>query len=199
MRATAGILSLVTADSLVVIDELGRGTSPIEGTAIAHAIAEELIRSKAACFFATHFSELATTLAGYESVVNLHLQVESTRRGAVRYVYHIVDGVPNESHYGLQLAEVADLPADVLAVAQGMLRELQLLTRYLSSIMSLSSCVRRVQHAHPPRARGKTGEQVDQGDSSAQGPLINPREATTRARERPRRGIAARVSCGDPG
>jgi DNA mismatch repair protein MSH4 len=119
MRATAGILSLATADSLVIIDELGRGTSPLEGTAIAHAIAEELIRSKAACFFATHFGELATTLSGYESVVNLHLKVDATRKGAVRYSYHIADGVPEEFHYGLQLAEVAGLPADVLAVAHG--------------------------------------------------------------------------------
>lgn len=119
MRSTASILSLVTPDSLVVVDELGRGTSTLEGTALAHAIAEALIQSKAACFFSTHFRDLGTTLGGFPSVQCLHLQVDATSKGGVRYNYRILDGSPDESHYGLQLAAVAGLPEELLAVAQG--------------------------------------------------------------------------------
>ncbi|KPV74997.1 uncharacterized protein RHOBADRAFT_53908 [Rhodotorula graminis WP1] len=97
-----------SAHSLVLVDELGRGTSPEEGVGIAHAVAEEIIKSKAFCFFATHFKELAVTLPSrYPSVVSLHLEAE------------IDESQPDFSiTFRHKLAKVAKLPSRVLDVAR---------------------------------------------------------------------------------
>ncbi|KAI9462694.1 muts domain V-domain-containing protein [Boletus coccyginus] len=123
MTSSAMILgkcfSLATSKTLVLVDELGRGTSPCEGVGIAHAIAEELIGIKCFVLFATHFHELSTTLSRQPSVVNLHLSVRRTRKSAsslgVVFKYKIMDGLPEDlHHYGLELARLADLPSDVI-------------------------------------------------------------------------------------
>ncbi|KAI0641090.1 muts domain V-domain-containing protein [Trametes meyenii] len=123
MVATAMILGLATPNSLVLIDEVGRGTSVREGVAISHAIAEELIRLKPFVFFATHYNELTTTLSRQPSVVNLHLSVQKSRPTASKFGmtfhYKIIDGAPETfGHYGLDLARLADLPAPVFAEAR---------------------------------------------------------------------------------
>ncbi|KAL7285904.1 hypothetical protein ACG7TL_001015 [Trametes sanguinea] len=130
MASTAMILGLAAADSLVLIDEVGRGTSVREGVAISHAIAEELIRLKSYVFFATHFGELATTLSRQPSVINLHLSVQKSRATASKFGltfhYKIIDGAPDSlDHYalalaivGLDLARLADLPAPVISEAR---------------------------------------------------------------------------------
>lgn len=102
------------------MDELGRGTSPVEGVGIAHAIAERLIDIKSFVFFATHYDGLVTTLSRKSSVVNLHLSVQRTRQSTcnfgMEFQYRIVDGAMNDAnHYGLELARLADLPSDVIA------------------------------------------------------------------------------------
>ncbi|PAV21710.1 hypothetical protein PNOK_0166700 [Pyrrhoderma noxium] len=123
MSSSAMILGLSTSNSLVLIDELGRGTSPREGFGISHAIAERLIKIKAFVFFATHFADLTTSLSRQPSIVNLHLSVQKTRPSAssigLAFDYKILDGVPNNiEHYGLELAKLADLPGDVLKEAR---------------------------------------------------------------------------------
>ncbi|KAN0101113.1 MutS domain V domain containing protein [Tylopilus felleus] len=127
MTASAMILgkfpSLATPKTLVLVDELGRGTSPCEGVGIAHAIAEELIRIKCFVLFATHFHELSTTLSRQPSVVNLHLSVQRARKSAsslgMVFKYKIMDGPPEDlDHYGLELARLADLPSDVIEEAR---------------------------------------------------------------------------------
>ncbi|KAF8736092.1 hypothetical protein AX14_000888 [Amanita brunnescens Koide BX004] len=119
MASSAMILSLATPRSLVLIDELGRGTSPIEGLGICHAIAEGLIALKSFVFFATHFPDLATTLARKPNVINLHLAVQRSNKSktnlGMMFQYKIIDGVSDDmDHYGLELARLADLPEDVL-------------------------------------------------------------------------------------
>ncbi|KAG6820131.1 hypothetical protein H0H93_005006 [Arthromyces matolae] len=107
MASSAMIIGLATPKSLVLVDELGRGTSPRDGLGISHAIAEELIALKehfywdcltsAIVDFSSHFKELTTTLSRQPTVIK------------------IVDGAPEDSnHYGLELARLADLPEDVL-------------------------------------------------------------------------------------
>ncbi|QRV98859.1 DNA mismatch repair protein MutS [Ceratobasidium sp. AG-Ba] len=139
--------SVATNNSLILIDELGRGTSPIEGVGLAHAIAEEIIRINAFTFFTTHFHQLTQTLSKYPTVVNLHLAVEKSTRAdpgsfGLRFRHLIVDGKANTiDHYGkldpylrhlatypcagLELARLADLPPDVLAVARGISTKLK--------------------------------------------------------------------------
>ncbi|GAA5999909.1 hypothetical protein JCM10207_005967 [Rhodosporidiobolus poonsookiae] len=102
---------------LVLVDELGRGTSPEEGLGIAHAVAEEIIKSKAFCFFATHFKELAKTLDRYPNVVSLHLETEvdpSQPDSSLTFRHRLADGVTPLTHYGLELAKLANLPPPVL-------------------------------------------------------------------------------------
>ncbi|KAI0757543.1 muts domain V-domain-containing protein [Daedaleopsis nitida] len=123
MASSAMILGLATENSLVLIDEVGRGTSVREGVAISHAIAEELIRLKSFVFFATHFNELTTTLSRQPSVINLHLSVQKSRPTATKFGmtfhYKIVDGAPDTfDHYGLDLARLADLPDTVVSEAR---------------------------------------------------------------------------------
>ncbi|KAH9891206.1 muts domain V-domain-containing protein [Cubamyces lactineus] len=123
MVSTAMILGLSTAKSLVLVDEVGRGTSVREGVAISHAIAEELIRLKSFVFFATHFSELTTTLSRQPSVVNLYLSVQKSRptvsKFGMTFHYRIIDGAPEAfDHYGLDLARLADLPPPVSTEAR---------------------------------------------------------------------------------
>ncbi|KAG8975102.1 MutS protein msh4 [Tulasnella sp. 427] len=123
MAASAMILSLATDKSLILIDELGRGTSPEEGIGISHAIAEELIHRKvvdAFVLFATHYQDLSTTLSRYPSVINLHLAVQNNlRANGFKLKFQLLDGFSDTvPHYGLELARLADLPQDVLTEAK---------------------------------------------------------------------------------
>ncbi|KAL8832463.1 MAG: hypothetical protein Q9170_004874 [Blastenia crenularia] len=119
MREMAFILQNIDKRSLVIIDELGRGTSTRDGLTIAIAIAEALIESKALVWFATHFRELAHVLSERAGVVNLHLQVDmSEAKDRMTMLYKIQAGWVQESHYGIAMAKVAGLPADVIEVAE---------------------------------------------------------------------------------
>ncbi|KAH8088295.1 muts domain V-domain-containing protein [Filobasidium floriforme] len=124
MATSAMILGLATKDSLILIDELGRGTAPVEGAGICQAIAEELIRRKSFVLFATHFRELAETLGPFPGVDMLHLHSEVKKRSdrnqfATTYSYRVVKGEDtNDGHYGLELAKLAALPQDMLDVAE---------------------------------------------------------------------------------
>ena len=123
MRTSAFILSVSTPRSLVILDELGRGTSPDEGSAIATAMIEEMINEKGSTvFFATHFGELVDGLDGKEGVVCQHLQV-STVQGSdeVGLVFHhkLHLGPGLNTHYSLQVAKMMGcFSASFLAKAQ---------------------------------------------------------------------------------
>ena len=125
MRETAFILRNVDKRSLVIIDELGRGTSTKDGLAIALAVAEALVESRALVWFATHFRDLAHVMAERNGVVNLHLAVEmgGTEEDRMTMLYRISNGCVQEEHYGLALARMADLPPNVLLVAEEVSRK----------------------------------------------------------------------------
>ncbi|KAL9107101.1 MAG: hypothetical protein Q9227_007967 [Pyrenula ochraceoflavens] len=118
MREIAFILRNVEQRSLIIIDELGRGTSTVDGLSIALAIAEALINSRAMVWFVTHFRELAQILHHRPGVVNLHLAVDlSEPASKIKMLYTIADGYVEEKYYGLALARVVGLPEDVIAKA----------------------------------------------------------------------------------
>ncbi len=118
MRETAFILRNVDKRSMVIIDELGRGTSTRDGLAIAIAIAEALVESRALVWFATHFRDLANILAERNGVVNLHLAVDMADANKMTMLYKISNGCVQEKHYGLALAKVVGLPPNVIRVAE---------------------------------------------------------------------------------
>ncbi|KAK3065694.1 MutS protein msh4, partial [Teratosphaeriaceae sp. CCFEE 6253] len=125
MRETASILRNIHKDSVAIIDELGRGTSTRDGLAIALAIAEALVESRALVWFATHFRDLANIMAERNGVVNLHLAVDMSEQDKMEMLYRISSGAVQEVHYGLQLAKVIPLPPDVIEHAELVARTLE--------------------------------------------------------------------------
>jgi DNA mismatch repair protein MutS len=124
MTEAAYILHHATAASLVLMDEIGRGTSTFDGLALAWAIARHLLDSnKSLTLFATHYFELTRLAQEYRQLANVHL-------GAVEHKDHIVflhsveDGPANQS-YGLQVAQLAGVPAGVIRAAKKHLLQLE--------------------------------------------------------------------------
>lgn len=123
MKTLSSILSslAVCKNSLVILDELGRGTSPLEGVGIAHAFSEEIIKAKSFCFFATHFRELSTTLSVYPNVVCLHLETILSKQEnsfGLKFPHKVHGGAVKNAGYGIELASIAGLPHDVLRRAE---------------------------------------------------------------------------------
>ncbi|KAF2854803.1 DNA mismatch repair protein-like protein MutS [Plenodomus tracheiphilus IPT5] len=125
MREIAFILRNVDKRSLVIIDELGRGTSTRDGLAIALAIAEALVSSRALVWFATHFKDLATIMSERTGVLNLHLAVEIENGHSMTMLYRATQGVVNEAHYGLTLARIVPLPPGVVEHATRVAQQLE--------------------------------------------------------------------------
>jgi DNA mismatch repair protein MSH4 len=118
MREMAFILRHVQPRSMVLVDELGRGTSTTDGLAIALALAEALLASNALVWFVTHFHDLARILSERNGVINLHLAADITADASkMTMLYQITEGPVPDRRYGLALAQLVDLPPAVLEVA----------------------------------------------------------------------------------
>ncbi|RMD44352.1 hypothetical protein DV735_g811, partial [Chaetothyriales sp. CBS 134920] len=125
MREIAFILRNLEPRSLIIIDELGRGTSTTDGLAIAIAIAEALIESRAFAWFVTHFRELPRILAERAGVVNLHLSVDITDdMNLIKMTYKISSGPEETKQYGIALAKAMNLPQDVIKIAEAVSSQL---------------------------------------------------------------------------
>jgi len=126
MQETANILHSATSRSLVILDEIGRGTSTFDGLSIAWAVAEHLAtnrRARPKTLFATHYhelTELADTLPG---VVNAHVAAREWRDDIV-FLRKVVPGRSDRS-YGIQVARLAGLPATVIGRARSILDALE--------------------------------------------------------------------------
>ena len=115
MREMAFILRNAEPRSMVIVDELGRGTSTTDGLAIAVAISEALIESHALVWFATHFLDLTAIMAERSGVINLHLAAEISQDASkMTMLYKLVEGPVTNKFYGIALAKLVDLPPRVL-------------------------------------------------------------------------------------
>jgi DNA mismatch repair protein MutS len=124
MTETANILHNATPRSLVLMDEVGRGTSTFDGLSLAWAAAVQLARSvKAFTLFATHYFELTSLPETCPTMANVHLDA-TEHQDHVVFLHHIQEGPANRS-FGLQVAKLAGIPGPVLAAAQEKLRELE--------------------------------------------------------------------------
>jgi DNA mismatch repair protein MutS len=124
MTETANILHNATAQSLVLMDEIGRGTSTYDGLSLARACAEHLARQTAALtLFATHYFELTRLADSVAGVANVHL--DAAEYGDRLVFLHAVKEGPANRSYGLQVAALAGVPADVVAAARTYLAELE--------------------------------------------------------------------------
>jgi DNA mismatch repair protein MutS len=125
MSETANILHNATAHSLVLMDEVGRGTSTYDGLALARACAEHLaMSSRALTLFATHYFELTALAEELPGVANVHL--DAAEHGADQLVFlHRVQPGPANRSYGLQVAALAGVPQPVIARARTLLAVLE--------------------------------------------------------------------------
>ncbi|KAJ3372212.1 MutS protein msh4 [Allomyces arbusculus] len=103
--------------ALVLIDELGRGTSPSDALGITYAVVEALAHSNAYVLFATHFHALARHLRHYPNVASLHLDMHVVGGNRVRYLYKVHDGASADRDYGLRLAATLPFPPSLLQKA----------------------------------------------------------------------------------
>ncbi|WP_170253066.1 DNA mismatch repair protein MutS [Vogesella mureinivorans] len=124
MTETANILNNATDKSLVLMDEVGRGTSTFDGLALAWAIARALIeKSRAYTLFATHYFELTSLAGEYNSVANVHLSAVE-HKDRIVFLHHVEDGPASQS-YGLAVAQLAGVPPKVIREARRYLTELE--------------------------------------------------------------------------
>jgi DNA mismatch repair protein MutS len=124
MIESASILHNATERSLVLVDEVGRGTSTFDGLALAWAIARELVeRNRAYTLFATHYFELTKLAQDYREVANVHLDAVEHKDRIV--FLHALEEGPASQSYGLQVAALAGVPAGVIRAARRYLQALE--------------------------------------------------------------------------
>ncbi|MFB9145763.1 DNA mismatch repair protein MutS [Halomonas alkalicola] len=123
MTETANILHNATDESLVLMDEIGRGTSTFDGLSLAWASAEQLTRTRAFTLFATHYFEMTALPEQAEGVANVHLTAAEHRDGIV-FMHRVEEGPASQS-YGLQVAQLAGVPQGVIARAREKLAQLE--------------------------------------------------------------------------
>ena len=124
MTEMSEILKHATERSLVIVDEIGRGTSTYDGMSLASAILEYLVNhTKAMVFFSTHYHELTEITAHQERVYNAHMSVLETNQDSIQFLYQLSKG-PSSHSYGIQVASLAGLPPSIIKNAQKKLSEI---------------------------------------------------------------------------
>lgn len=125
MQETSHILEHATAKSLIILDEIGRGTSTYDGMSLAWAITEYLHDTiQAKTLFATHYHELITLADKLTHAVNYSVAVKENAEEGVVFLYKVVRGGVDKS-YGIEVAKLAGLPAETVGRAQQILRDLE--------------------------------------------------------------------------
>ncbi len=124
MTEAAAILNEATDCSLVLMDEIGRGTSTFDGLSLAHAIATRLLNhNRSLTLFATHYFELTRIAARHAGAINMHLAA-AEYRGGIAFLHEVREG-PASRSYGLQVARLAGVPQAVIRAAHTLLNELE--------------------------------------------------------------------------
>lgn len=124
MTETANILNNADEYSLVIMDEIGRGTGTFDGLSLAWAAAEHLaLKNQSLTLFATHYFELTELANRHKSIRNIHLSAVEDKENIV-FLHQVQEGAASKS-YGLQVARLAGVPPAVLHQARSKLRELE--------------------------------------------------------------------------
>lgn len=123
MNEAANILNNCTINSLVILDEIGRGTSTYDGLAIAYSIVKYLLKIGSRSFFATHYHELTKLEGKYNGITNFSVKVHESN-DEVLFTHKIVKG-PSEKSFGIHVAKLAGVPIEVIKDAEKILQEFE--------------------------------------------------------------------------
>ncbi len=169
MTEAAAIIHAATDQSLVLMDEIGRGTSTFDGLALAGAIATHLHdRNKAFTLFATHYFELTELPVRHERAINLH--VSAVEAGHDIVFLHAIEPGPASRSYGVQVARLAGMPAALVRQARGTLEALETQQRAGSAQVDLFA-------APPEPSTAAEPSEVDAALAAIEPDALTPREA----------------------
>ena len=168
MTETAVILNTATERSLIVLDEIGRGTSTYDGLALAGAIARHLVE-KCRCYtlFATHYFELTEFPKAHHAALNMH--VSATESGHDIVFLHELQPGPASKSYGVQVARLAGMPAAVLNHARHALQTLEAQADQAQAQVDL--------FAPPPAAAEPEKSRLEAALAAIDPDALSPREA----------------------
>lgn len=178
MTETANILHNATSNSLVLMDEIGRGTSTFDGLSLAWAAAVYIAEQQAFTLFATHYFELTSLPESHNNIINVHLDAVEHDKGIV-FLHSVKAGPANQS-YGLQVAQLAGIPRSVIESAREKLQQLE--------AESHSTQNQSPAQVHKPAVGEGTGGSPFQGEMFASAPhpaveslqRLNPDEITAK-------------------
>ena len=174
MVETAAILTQATPRSLVILDEIGRGTATYDGLAIAWACAEALHdTNRCRALFATHYHELARLEGRLAHVANLSLRAKEWN-GDLVFLHEARPG-PADRSYGVQVAKLAGVPPSVVARARAVLERLEGQTSSPARLDDLPLFAAAAEPAQAPFKPGPSEVELALGDLDLDG--MSPREA----------------------
>jgi DNA mismatch repair protein MutS len=169
MNELSDIIAEYTERSLIILDEIGRGTSTYDGLAIAWAVLDYLCSEgrRARCMFATHYHELTALEGHLKGLVNLSTQIDDTGTGVV-YLHRVAAGASSRS-YGIHVAKMAGLPQVILSDAQSKLDALESEAKEIH-IADPASVQRQISFLEP-RSAGKAAidtynDSLDEGTNA---------------------------------
>ena len=176
MTEAAAILHQATPNSLVLMDEIGRGTSTFDGLSLAGSIAKELaVTTKSFTLFATHYFELTQLAAEIPEVANVHVSARETNRGIV-FMHDVKEGPANQS-YGIAVAELAGIPASVTRRARAMMAEIEARSAVSNSQLDLFAVDAAPVPAVEESASSKAAKAFTEELSTLDVDDMSPREA----------------------
>ena len=169
MTESAAILHNATEKSLVLMDEVGRGTSTFDGLALAWAIAKHLVeKNRSSSLFATHYFELTRLALEYKEIANVHLDAVEHKDSVV--FLHAVEEGPASQSYGLQVAGLAGVPKPVIRQAKKYLQLLEESSITRGNTADLFSTTKPVEAEPEPDALREAMAKVNPDE-------LTPREA----------------------
>ena len=127
MKETAYILNNTTTRSIIIVDELGRGTSNLDGIAIAFSVAEEILRRGVMTLFVTHYTQLTTLPQLYPTARNIHLKsIFGTLSDGIQFLHQVGQGPCDmKSGYGVMMAKLSNFPDSIITDARAIQKTLR--------------------------------------------------------------------------
>jgi DNA mismatch repair protein MutS len=136
MTETAQMLKSATQNSLLILDEVGRGTATFDGMALAQSILEYILNNlKNHVFFATHYHELTALEKTFSQIKNAHMKVLDQKDGSIEFL-HILSQGPAGNSYGVKVAELAGIPVEITKRAESLLRQFETAPKSDSSLVT---------------------------------------------------------------